>query len=199
MDKIKEFYNKYKDDSYPIPPHITKYCLYSATMILIASIFSFLCNYKILSILLFSLYIASYIYWSKPAILSITKIVDHFFVLVVFVYLTYLSLNFTKKYKKIWINVFLFAVIVGILNQTIFNFKIINFFKQNDNDHDIKVGEEKEGLDNEQQFNYFTLDYTYPHTYQREQACFYSIIIHCFCIHILPSLFGIYCIVLNPA
>ena len=46
MDKIEEFYNKYKDESYPIPPHITKYCLYSATVILIGSITAFFCKIK---------------------------------------------------------------------------------------------------------------------------------------------------------
>lgn len=199
MDKIEEFYNKYKDDSYPIPPHISKYCVYSATFILIGSITAFLCNYKILSLLLFCLYITSYIYWSKPALMSISKIVDHFFVLLVFVYLTYLSFNFTKKYKMMWINIFLFVVTIGIINQTIFNFKIVNFFKQLNIDHDLKDGDQQEGLDNEKKFNYFTLDYTYPDTYEREEACFYSIIIHCCCIHLLPCLFGIYCIILNPA
>jgi hypothetical protein len=199
MDKIEEFYNKYKDDSYPIPPHITKYCVYSATFILIASIIVFLCNYKILSLLLFCLYITSYIYWSKPALMSISKIVDHFFVLLVFVYLTYLSFNFTKKYRKLWINIFLIVVIFGIINQTIFNFKIINFFKQTNNDHYVKGYDEREGLDNEKKFNYFTLDYTYPNTYERELAGLYCIIIHSCCIHLLPCLFGIYCIVLNPA
>jgi len=205
MDKIEEFYNKYKDESYPIPPHISKYCVYSSTIILIGSICAFFYNYKILSLLLFCLYISSYIYWSKPALMSISKIIDHFFVLVIFVYVTYLSFNFTQKYRKLWINIFLFVVIVGIINQAIFNFKIVNFFKQSNNDHHINEedGEDredkKEGLDNERKFNYFTLDYTYPDTYEREEACFYSIFIHCCCIHILPCLFGIYCIVLNPA
>jgi hypothetical protein len=199
MDKIEEFYNKYKDESYPIPPHITKYCLYSATVILIGSITAFFCNYKILSLLLFCLYISSYIYWSKPALMSISKIIDHIFVLVVFIYVTYLSFNFTKKYKMMWINIFLFVVTIGIINQTIFNFKIVNVFKQSNNDHHLKRGDQQEGLDNEKKFNYFTLDYTYPDTYEREEACFYCIIIHCCCIHILPCLFGIYCIVLNPA
>jgi hypothetical protein len=134
--------------------------------------------------------------------MSVSKIVDHFFVLVVFVYVTYLSFNFTKKYRKLWINIFLFVVTIAVINQTIFNFKIVNVFKQSNNDH--RINEEdgecgKEGLDNEKKFNYFTLDYTYPDTYEREEACFYSIFIHCFCINILPCLFGIYCIVLNPA
>jgi hypothetical protein len=199
MDKIEEFYNKYKDESYPIPPHISKYCLYSATVILIGSITAFFCNYKILSLLLFCLYITSYIYWSKPALMSISKIIDHFFVLLVFVYVTYLSFNFTKKYRKLWISIFLFLVTVGIINQTILNFKIINVFKQSNHDHYVKGDDEREGLDNEKKFNYFTLDYTYPNTYERELAGFYCIIIHSCCIHIFPCLFGIYCIILNPA
>jgi hypothetical protein len=98
-----------------------------------------------------------------------------------------------------WINVFLFVVTIGIINQTIFNFKIVNVFKQSNNDHDIKGGYQQEGLDNEKKFNYFTLDYTYPDTYEREEACFYSIIIHSCCIHLFPCLFGIYCIIMNPA
>jgi hypothetical protein len=126
--------------------------------------------------------------------MSTSKIVDHFFVFLVFAYVTYLSFKFTKKYKMMWINIFLFVVTVGVINQTIFNFKIVNVFNQTNNDNDIK-----EGLYNEKKFNYFTLDYTYPDTYERELAGFYCIIIHSCCMHLLPCLFGIYCIIMNPA
>ena len=197
MDKIKEFYDKYKDDSFPIPAHITNYCVYSSTVILIGSITAFLYNYKILSLLLFCLYITSYIYWSKPSTMSIIKIIDHFFVGAVFIYVTYLSFNFPKKYKMMWINIFLFVLIVAIINKTIFYFKVVDVFKQSNNNYQRE--DEQEGLDNEKKFNYFTLDYTYPNTYEREKAGFYCILIHCCCIHILPCLFGMYCVIMNPA
>jgi hypothetical protein len=199
MDKIEEFYNKYKDESYPIPPHISKYCVYSATVILIGSITAFLYNYKILSIILFCLYISSYIYWSKPALMSVSKIVDHFFVAIFIGYVTYLSLNLKNKFKRLSITIIIIILSIAVINQIIFNFKIVNFFKQSDHDHHIKGNDEQEGLDNEHKFNYFTLDYTYPDTYEREEACFYSIIIHCSCIHLFPFLFGMYVIILNPA
>ncbi len=195
IDKIIEFYNKYKDDRYPISPDITKYCIYSSTFIIIEAIVAFFYNYNLLSVLLFCLYISSYIYWNKPAIMSISKLVDHFFVVLVLSYITYLTFSLTKKLRKI-IFIFLFCIgTIGVINLILFNFKIL---KQSNNNYNTKGIHEKEGLDNEKKFNYFTLDYTYPGTYEREEASRYNIFIHCCCIHILPCLIGIYCIILNP-
>jgi hypothetical protein len=171
-----------------IPIHLSKYCLYSVQIILFTSFIAFFCNYKVLSLLLLCLYITSSLFWINP-IYGIKKYIDQFFVVIVLSYLTYLSFGFKKIYKKIWIITFISVVIIGILNQLIFYYKIARIF--------TKESYKNEGLINKSEYSYFNLDYTYPNTEEREKTCLYNIIIHCFCIHIVPSVVGSICIIQN--
>jgi len=188
MEISKQNNENNNENNLYIPPHISKYCVYSSNIILICSTVAFLCNYKIVSLLLLCLYITSNLYWRNPVFNGTIKKIDIFFVFLTFGYLIYRSFGFKEKYRKIWITTVLIVLVIAIINEALYCFKIVGVFK----DDNI------EGLDNKREFGYFTLDYTYPNTPEREKACYFSVIVHCLFTHILPSITGMYCIMMNP-
>jgi hypothetical protein len=180
--------SKNDEDYTPLPPHLTKYCVITIHFMLLTSIVAFVLDYKLLSLLFFILYLTGFLYWRKPEYTSIFKKIDVFFVFVTFIIVVYYALfKFKYKYKKIAIIGFIVGCIIAIINETLYRFKIVGVF---DND---KV---KEGFENNE-FSYFTLDYTQPDSIEREKCCEFSVLVHCFCLHILPNILGSLCLIGN--
>ena len=169
----------------PLPNHLTKYCVMSIHFVLLSGIVSFAMGYKMLSLLFLVLYIIGFTYWSEPKYNCTLKKIDIALVFTTFFILLYYSFQFKEKYQKVLITTFLIIVVILIINETLYRFKIVGMFE-----NDIA-----KPLNSD--FSYFTLDYTLAGTMEREYCCRFSVLLHCFFGHMLTSLVWIYCLIGN--
>ena len=79
----------------------------------------------------------------------------------------------------------LILCIIALINETLYRFKIVGVFN-----NDIA-----EPVNND--FSYFTLDYTSPFTAERENSCRLSVFTHCLFTHVLTNLIWVYCLIGN--
>jgi hypothetical protein len=169
----------------PLPQHLTKYCVMTIHFMLLSAIISFALGYKMLSLLFVGLYILGFTYWCKPKYNSIFKKIDIFLVFVTISLLFYYALQFKEKYQRLFIITLLIIIVIAIINETLYRFKIVGVF---DNDKDEPLCKN---------FSYFTLDYTSPFTSERENCCRFAVFVHCFFCHMLTNLAWLYCLVGN--
>ena len=168
-----------------IPPHLSKLCLITIHFMLLSAIVYYFLGYEMMALLLLILYVIGFIYWQKPYYNTIFKQIDFFVIMVMFCFASQYVANFKDKYKKICVIAFLFLLVIGIINETLYRFKIVGLF-----------GNDKiEPFSND--FSYFTLDYTYPNTIEREKCCQFSVLVHCLFLHIMPNIVGLYCLIGN--
>lgn len=171
------------DEYIPLPQHLTKYCTMTIHFILVSAIVSLAFGYKFLSFLFMCLYIIGFTYWSKPKYNSIFKKIDIFLVFVTISLLFYYALQFKEKYQRLFIITLLIIIVIAIINETLYRFKIVGVF-----DNDVQTTSN---------FSYFTLDYTFPDTMEREYCCKYIVFMHCFLCHIVMNFTWLYCLIGN--
>ena len=112
----------------PLPNHLTKYCVMSIHFVLLSGIVSFAMGYKMLSLLFLVLYIIGFTYWSEPKYNCTLKKIDIALVFTTFFILLYYSFQFKEKYQKVLITTFLIIVVILIINETLYRFKIVGMF-----------------------------------------------------------------------
>ena len=172
-------------DYIPLPQHLTKYCVITIHFMLLSAIVTLILGYKVLALLFLCLYIIGFSYWRKPEYNSILKKIDVFFIFITCCLIMYYAFKFKEKYQRLYIILFLIICVIVIINEALYRFKIVGMF---DNDNTEPVFSN---------FDYFTLDYTYPNTIEREKCCQFSVFVHCFFSHILGNLVWLYCLIGN--
>jgi hypothetical protein len=146
------------------PQHISKLAFYTIPLIIVASLFAYRSNLKLLSILLFCLFITSVIHWYKHQNNSIVRYVDIFLAIVLLI----VSFYYVKEHKFVmWLITVIIISIIFILNKICYHYQVENIS------------------------SYF---YTLPNSKKRENAHYWSVYIHLFFNHICLLGMGAYCI-----
>ena len=146
------------------PQHISKLAFYTIPLILLASLFAYNSNLKIIAILLFCLFITSVIHWHKCQHNSIVRYIDIFLAIILLI----VSFYYVKKNKlTIWICTVIIIIILFILN---------------------KLSDHYHFEDSSSSF------YTLPNSKKRENAHYWSVYNHLFVNHICLLGMGAYCL-----
>ena len=177
-------FNQHTELEVLIPQHISMFCVATAHAILLNSIITYIYGYYLLSICEFGLYISSVIFWSKVRHNGIEKNIDICLVIINCCYGTYISFTLPIYYNIFWLCTISFCCLTFIMNEYIFYYQVrihYNKYIPTKTDEITK-------------YNWFSLDYTNPHTHNREMAYYRSTITHGTILHIITSISSIYCI-----
>lgn len=164
-----------------IPTEISRYGIITAHIFLLTSYVSYLKGFNTFKYLAFLLYITTILHWYELKDNSFIKYFDMFIVIITLYYFTFIETKkFSDKYRKLWYIVSFFIVIVYIININIYNKQIIN---------------ESDDVMETEDYNYFHLKYTRPHTKSRDTACLINVLVHLIFLHIIPGIICITCII----
>lgn len=164
-----------------VPQNVTKWGILTSFLILAASFVAYKYKYYLLTGVSLCLFLTSIIHWHKMTAFGVIKILDVLFGalslgLVTFYYID----EFKPEYKKIWYYTVAIMVSVFVFNWVITYFQIM---RQNPF---IKC---------QQQYNYFSLEYTKPNSRPREMCYYYVTFIHLIFVHIIPTTVLMYCVI----
>ena len=168
-----------------IPRHISRIGVYTCHIILFSSIISCMYKYYILSILESCLYLTSILHWRKIKHGGIERKLDVFCVILTLSHATYISLQMPLFYTSIWCINLTCSSIIYVKNEYLFFYQVLQFYNKKIQNYN-------------KSFDYFSVEYTNPHTYEREMAYYRNVITHVVFLHIGLCLVSIYCIVHNP-
>lgn len=152
---------------------------------LVNSVVAYKYNHLILSFLTMCIYFSSIIFWSKVRHTGIEKTIDIVFVFTGGVYGTHVSYSLNSFYNMFWIYTVCLCILVFIINETLFYYQVRIHYNKRLFKHEKRVIN----------YRFFSLEYTDPHTHEREMAYYRSTIIHGVFFHVVVSLSSIYCIV----
>jgi len=164
-----------------VPQHITKWGVLTSFLILASSFVVYKYKYYLLTGVSLCLFLTSIIHWHKMTAFGVIKILDALFAALTLGLITFYYIDeFKPEYKKIWY--YTLAILVAVF---VFNW-IITYFQ---------IMRENPYIKCQQQYNYFSLEYTKPNTKPRELCYYYVTFIHLFFVHIIPSAVLMYCII----
>lgn len=164
-----------------VPQNVTKWGILTSFLILAASFVAYKYKYYLLTGVSLCLFLTSIIHWHKMTAFGLIKILDVLFGALALGLVTFYYIDeFKPEYKKIWY--YTVAIMVAIF---VFNWVITYFQIMNQNPY-IKC---------QQQYNYFSLEYTKPNTRPREMCYYYVTFIHLIFVHIIPTTVLMYCVI----
>ena len=164
-----------------VPQNVTKWGILTSFLILAASFIAYKYKYYLLTGVSLCLFLTSIIHWHKMTAFGLIKILDVLFGALALGLVTFYYIDeFKPEYKKIWY--YTVAIMVAIF---VFNWVITYFQIMNQNPY-IKC---------QQQYNYFSLEYTKPNTRPREMCYYYVTFIHLIFVHIIPTIVLMYCVI----
>ena len=164
-----------------VPQNVTKWGILTSFLILAASFVAYKYKYYLLTGVSLCLFLTSIIHWHKMTAFGLIKILDVLFGALALGLVTFYYIDeFKPEYKKIWYYTVAIMVAIFVFNWVITYFQIMN---QNPN---IKC---------QQQYNYFSLEYTKPNTRPREMCYYYVTFIHLIFVHIIPTTVLMYCVI----
>ena len=164
-----------------VPQHVTIWGVLTSFLILASGFVVFKYKYYLLTGVSVCLFLTSIIHWHKMTAFGLIKILDVFFAALTLGLITFYYIDeFKPEYKKIWY--YTVAIMVAIF---VFNWVITYFQIMNQNPY-IKC---------QQQYNYFSLEYTKPNTRPREMCYYYVTFIHLIFVHIIPTIVLMYCVI----
>ena len=164
-----------------VPQNVTKWGILTSFLILAASFVAYKYKYYLLTGVSLCLFLTSIIHWHKMTAFGLIKILDVLFGALALGLVTFYYIDeFKPEYKKIWY--YTVAIMVAIF---VFNWVITYFQIMNQNPY-IKC---------QQQYNYFSLEYTKPNTRPREMCYYYVTFIHLIFVHIIPTIVLMYCVI----
>ena len=164
-----------------VPQNVTKWGILTSFLILAASFIAYKYKYYLLTGVSLCLFLTSIIHWHKMTAFGLIKILDVLFGALALGLVTFYYIDeFKPEYKKIWY--YTVAIMVSIF---VFNWVITYFQIMNQNPY-IKC---------QQQYNYFSLEYTKPNTRPREMCYYYVTFIHLIFVHIIPTIVLMYCVI----
>ena len=109
------------DPTVIVPPHISRNTFYSAQFFLFDSMRAFVLEYRMLGILLCSLYISTLMHWNSVRRLSVIKLVDIILAVTALSHVTFVdSRRFTPYYQTVWITSVTTSIMVFVVNETVF-------------------------------------------------------------------------------
>ena len=164
-----------------VPQNITKWGILTSFLILAASFVAYKYKYYLLTGVSLCLFLTSIIHWHKMTAFGLIKILDVLFGTLALGLVTFYYIDdFKVEYKKIWY--YTIAIMVSIF---VFNW-VITYFQIMRNNPYIQC---------QQQYNYFSLEYTKPNTRLRELCYYYVTFIHLIFVHIIPTIVLMYCVI----
>ena len=166
-----------------VPQYITKWGVLTSFVLLGFSFLTYKYKYYLLSILSLCVFISSVLHWHKMTLFWSTKIVDFILAASAFLLVTLYYNDILKgKYKRIWYITAAVMVAIFLFNWVITYFQILN-----------KTNARTE----QNEYKYFSLDYTMPDTLQRELCYYYVTFVHLIFVHIVPSVVLAYCFIMS--
>jgi len=156
-------------------------------MYFLGAIIAHNCNYPNMVIMSSAIYGTTIVHWYNIKSSGIAKTVD-----MIAVVTGILLVSFHESYKfpgngrAIWNSTIIVSAVSYLFNATILNF-------QSDNSIVSKELPKEE----EEPYNYFSLEPIPPNTPNREKMYFYTTVIHTFFLHVLPIAVGAYCVTQN--
>jgi hypothetical protein len=203
-----------------IPAYITHNAFYTIPLLLLNSFVAYVYELYILTFLLYFLFLTSLIYWYRAEYFSFLKLLDIIATVTNIVYITFYT-DF-NSYQNVWNYSIGPSILVFIINEILFYYQIsrnskykTGKFQENWRDRNLSNSLMYEcefcgmmKLDKVKLVNYkptfiqigkkfFSLQYTYPNTFDRT-CCYYRYTyIYLLFLHVLPTITCIYCIILS--
>lgn len=169
-----------------IPYEHSKIVNYSSLMTLTCTIYSYITNHGYLTYTLAGLYLSTILYWRFLHHSSVMRHIDMFMALYnIAIISVYYSKWYCCGYRQVWLYSIGFSGCIYLINDTIMHCQTNQLWYNYQpalNDDGIPV------------YKYFSLAYTFPGTYQREQCYRWNTIIHAFALHFLPAATWMYCV-----
>jgi hypothetical protein len=165
-----------------IPQHISQLAFISAAIMPIGGIVSYKYGYYSCMIIHFCLYITTILYWNNVDYSRTIRKIDMVMSNLYTINGTYIFLRDLDTKNKILCSISgIGTIIIYFVNDHIFQHQILNPSKN------IMNGP----------YSYFSIQYTLPNSSQRESAYYYSVIVHCVGLHVMPILIVIYALFVN--
>ena len=179
------------DDKYIlIPRHISNICVYTTCpVILLSSMVCFWYQYYLLAFLEFCTFLTSIAHWKKIKHIGIERKLDICCLATTLSYATYTSFLMPQFYTYLWMTTVTTGTIIFYKNEQLFYYQVLQY-----NNKIIDKSVYKGDLP----FHYFSIEYTNPHTFEREIAYYRNVITHGVTLHIGFCLASMYCIIYNP-
>lgn len=171
-------YKQHCDADILIPQHISRRALISATFFLYNSVLAYVLDYRVMCILLGTVYVSTILHWNAVKYRGTIKTVVSSLAVITIARLTFVdSYRFCPIYQQYWM--YVFSTIIGgfIVNEFLLYMQVTRYSNKITN------------IENQYGVWPLTLfNYTNPNTYARELAYYRSSHTHMFFIHILPSI-----------
>jgi hypothetical protein len=112
---------KLLDSTVIVPPHISRNAFYTAQFFLFDSLLAFVLEYRMLALILFSLYISTLMHWNCVRRLGVIKLVDTMLAVTALSHITFVdSRRFTPYYQTVWIASTTTSIVAFVVNETVF-------------------------------------------------------------------------------
>ncbi len=162
---------------------------YTSFSVLAATLYSYYVNHGLLTYSLACLYISTVLYWRFLHHSALMRHIDMFMALYnIAVISLYYSAWYCCGYRGVWVKSISFSGCIYIVNNYIF------YRQTNQLDYDYQPALTNVDGRMVPVYQYFSLAYTFPDTYQRDQAYKWNTIVHSLALHILPAATWIYCV-----
>ena len=173
------------DDHILIPQYITQWGVLTSFIILSFSFISYKYKYNLLCGATFALFVTSILHWYRMTAFGPLKILDVLFGITVLGLVIFYYIDDLKpKYR---ITLYYTAIIMNLI--FIFNW-IITYYQ-------IMNNKSLDPHDHQRKYDYFSLEYTNPHTEAREQSYYYVTCVHLLCVHLIPGSILSYCFIMS--
>lgn len=168
-----------EDNDLVIPQYISKYALYSACFCLFPNcILTYIFGYERMAMVFGALYISTMLYWYKPKRHGIIRKIDICLALFTIYRLTFIErFRLHTIYQPYWMYMFYTMIIAYLYNEYVFYMRVNRGFSNNNIGYTDYI-----------QWPLRLLNYTHPHTKERENAYYISMYTHIFFIHLLPTI-----------
>jgi len=94
-----------------------------------------------------------------------------------------------RFYTYLWLGALLTSSTIFYINEKLFYYQVLQY-------NNKKI--DKSIYKGDVTFNYFSIEYTNPNTFEREVAYYRNVITHGIGLHVILSLSSMYCIIHNP-
>ena len=202
-------YEDHLDFKMLTPKRLTKPLLLTAHIFIPIVAIAIWKGFYVLACFLFPIYFTSLWHWSDPKITSWARTIDVIAVLSGLCCSTYTSFLLQREITILWCTTVLFQAFIFAVNYFLFlnqvekpNIIVQDYIKEKLKDDGIEldfydsfIDEHKHYFESVDNKSYINLQPTWPMTREREHAYCRTVNIHMVCVHIIPCLLAIYCLI----
>ena len=214
---VKRDYEEHLDFEMLTPTRLCKPLLLTAHLFLPITAIAVYKGFYVLSCFCFPVYLTSLWHWHNPKTSSLARKADTITVLCAFCYGTYTTFLLQREITILWCSTAVFQLCVFSINYVLFLHQVEKpdtvvqmYIKEKLKHKDVGdhfdcyesfIDEHKhyfESSDSKMTVqNYINLHPTWPMTRERQNAYYRGVYIHMVCIHIIPCVLAIYCLIVG--